>query len=97
MPFGAAAALAYGRASLAEYVEGAPERPEIRRLMPLVRCVTDPELDAHFPREFRAWAEVATTDGRRLRHQIPLPQRRPGKRPILAGNESQVPRSNRPR
>ena len=74
MPFGAAAALAYGRASLAEYVEGAPERPEIRRLMPLVRCVTDPELDAHFPREFRAWAEVATTDGRRLRRQIRYPK-----------------------
>lgn len=74
MPFGAAVALAYGRASLAEYAEGVPERPEIRRLMPLVQCVTDPELDAHFPREFRAWAEVATADGRRLRRDIRYPK-----------------------
>ena len=74
MPFGAAAALAYGRASLAEYVDGAAERPEIRRLMPRVKCVTDPELDAHFPREFRAWAEVATRDGRRLRRDIRYPK-----------------------
>ncbi len=74
MPFGAAVALAYGRASLEEYAEGMPERPEIRRLLPRVKCVTDPELDAHFPREFRAWAEVATADGRRLRSDIRYPK-----------------------
>ena len=74
MPFGAAVALAYGRASLEEYAEGVPDRPEVRRILPMVKCVTDPELDAHFPREFRAWAEVATTDGRRLRSDIRYPK-----------------------
>ncbi len=74
MPFGAAVALAYGRASLAEYAEGVPERPEIRRILSRVKCVTDPEVDAHFPREFRAWAEVATSDGRRLRNDIRYPK-----------------------
>jgi len=74
MPFGAAVALAYGRASLEEYSEGAPDRPEIRQIMPQVKCVSDPELDAHFPQEFRAWAEVAAADGRRLRSDIRYPK-----------------------
>ena len=74
MPFGAAVALAYGRASLEEHADGVPDRPEIRRILPRVKCVTDPELDAHFPREFRAWAEVATADGRRLRSDIRYPK-----------------------
>ena len=74
MPFGAAVALAYGRASLVEYAPGTPDRPEIRHLMPRVKSVTDPELDAHFPKEFRAWAEVATSDGRRLRSDIRYPK-----------------------
>ena len=74
MPFGAAVALAYGRASLEEYADGVPDRPEISRILPRVKCVTDPELDAHFPHEFRAWAEVSTADGRRLRSDIRYPR-----------------------
>ena len=74
MPFGAAVALAYGRASLQEYAEGVPDRPEVRRIMQQVKCVTDPELDTHFPKEFRAWAEVETVDGRRLRSDIRYPK-----------------------
>ena len=74
MPFGAAVALAYGRASLQEYADGVPDRPEISHILPRVKCVTDPELDAHFPREFRAWAEVTTADGRHLRSDIRYPK-----------------------
>ena len=74
MPFGAAVALAYGSASLPEYAPGVPERPEIRHILPRVRCVTDPKLDAHFPKEFRAWAEVETRDGRRVRSDIVYPK-----------------------
>jgi 2-methylcitrate dehydratase PrpD len=74
MPFGAAVALTYGRASLAEYAPGMPDRPEVRRIMPLVTSVIDPELEAHFPKEFRAWAEVSTSDGRRLRSDIRYPK-----------------------
>lgn len=74
MPFGAAVALAYGRASLTEFAEGVPQRPEIRRLLPKVRCVTDPELEAYFPKEFRAWAEVETADGRKLRSDLRYPK-----------------------
>ena len=49
MPFGAAVALAYGRASLQEYADGVPDRPEVRRIMQQVKCVTDPELGRPFP------------------------------------------------
>ena len=42
--------------------------------MQQVKCVTDPELDAYFPKEFRAWAEVETVDGRRLRSDIRYPK-----------------------
>ena len=74
MPFGAAVALAYGRASLVEYAPGVQDRPEVRSILPRVKSVIDPELEAHFPKEFRAWAEVATTDGRRLRSDIRYPK-----------------------
>ena len=43
MPFGAAVALAYGRASLEEYADGVPDRPEVRHVMSRVKCVTDPD------------------------------------------------------
>ena len=39
-----------------------------------MRCVTDPELEAYFPKEFRAWAEVETADGRQLRSAIRYPK-----------------------
>ena len=74
MPFGAAVALTYGKASLAEYAPGVPERPEVKELISKVRCVTDPELDARFPRSWPAWAEVLTRDGRILRSEIEYPK-----------------------
>ena len=74
MPFGAAAALVFGRASLAEYALGVPERPEIKNIMDRTRCVIDPELETTFPRQFRAWAEVETKDGRTLRGDVEYPK-----------------------
>lgn len=74
MPFGAAVALLYGRASLAEYAPGVAQRPEVKEMMSRVQCVTDPALDAVFPRRWPAWAEVRTPDGRALRSQIEYPK-----------------------
>jgi len=74
MPFGAAVALLYGRASLAEYAPGVSQRPEVKEMMSRVQCVTDPALDAVFPRRWPAWAEVRTRDGRTLRGQIEYPK-----------------------
>ncbi len=74
MPFAAAVALTYGSASLNEYALGVPNRPEVRHIMDRVRCVTDPELDALYPRHFPTWAEVRTKDGRTLRSELTYPK-----------------------
>ena len=74
MPFGAAVALLYGRASLAEYDVAVTQRPEVVELMGRVHCVRDPALDAQFPRRWPAWAEVRTRDGRVLRSETQYPK-----------------------
>ena len=74
MPFAAAVALTYGRASLTEYASGVPDRPEVRHIMDRVQCVTDPELDALYPRHFPTWAEVRTSDGRTCRSELTYPK-----------------------
>ncbi len=74
MPFGAAVALLYGRASLAEYDVAVAQRPEVVELMGRVHCVRDPALDAQFPRRWPAWAEVRTRDGRVLRSETQYPK-----------------------
>jgi 2-methylcitrate dehydratase PrpD len=74
MPFGAAVALTYGRASLEEYQDGMPNNPQVKHVMERVQCVTDPQLDALFPRQMPAWAEVQTTDGRTLRRESAYPK-----------------------
>ena len=74
MPFGAAVALLYGQASLAEYAPGVPQRPEVKELMSRVQCVTDPALDSVFPRQWPAWAEIRTKDGRNLRSETQYPK-----------------------
>ena len=74
MPFGAAAALLYGRASLQEHTMEVAQLPEVRDLMSRVHCVTDPSLDAIYPGRWPAWAEVVTTDGRVLRSYTEYPK-----------------------
>ena len=74
MPFGAAVALLYGQASLEEYAPGVAQRPEVRDMMARVRSIADPALDAMFPRQWPAWAEVLTRDGRTLRSEITFPK-----------------------
>ena len=74
MPFAAAVALLYGRASLPEYAPEVATRPEVKDLMARVTCVKDPALDAQFPRHWPAWAEVSTSDGRTLRSETAYPK-----------------------
>ena len=74
MPFGGAVALLYGRASLAEHTIAVSQRPEVRSMMSRVHCVKDPALDALYPSQWPAWAEVATTDGRVLRGYTGYPK-----------------------
>jgi 2-methylcitrate dehydratase PrpD len=74
MPFGAAVALLYGRASLAEYISEVAQRSEVKKLMAKVECVRDPALDAKYPRRWPAWAEVRTRGGLTLRNETEYPK-----------------------
>ena len=74
MPFGAAAAITYGRASLEEYTEATLDLPEIKGLISRVRCVEDPALEVNYPSQWPAWVEVETRDGRKLRAEVDYPK-----------------------
>ena len=62
MPFGAAAALLYGRAGLNEFQLSTIQSKPVREMMRKVECTVDPELDRTFPKQWRAAAEILTED-----------------------------------
>lgn len=74
MPYGAAVALSRGRAGLPEYRESLLSDPDLIRLMDLTTCQVDPVLDEAYPRQWRAWAEVTTFDGRHWRAAVDDPK-----------------------
>jgi 2-methylcitrate dehydratase PrpD len=65
-PFAAAVALARGAAGRREYAQSNVDDPTIRDLMARTDCGRDPALDALYPRQWPAAAEVVLRDGRRL-------------------------------
>ena len=74
MPFGAAVAIIYGKASLDEYAEDTMDNPEVKNLMSRVRCVRDPALEVNYPSQWPAWVEVETSDGRSLKAHVQYPK-----------------------
>jgi 2-methylcitrate dehydratase PrpD len=62
MPFGAALALVRGSASPLDHDETNLADPEVQRLADLVECYRDPDLDADYPRKWRAAVEVTMAD-----------------------------------
>jgi 2-methylcitrate dehydratase PrpD len=74
MPFGAAVALLFRRASLAEFTPEMIAAPRVRALMQRVAHVRDPELERHFPREWPAWASIALHDGRTVSTTVRYPK-----------------------
>ena len=74
LPYAAAAAIAHGRAGLAQYDEALLDDGDLVALMDRVRAVVDPELDRAYPEQWRAWARVTTTDGRELFSDVPDPK-----------------------
>jgi 2-methylcitrate dehydratase PrpD len=65
MPFGAAVALLYRKAGLEEFKPSKIRSEEMKRVMRLVDCVVDPDLDKTFPQQWCATAEILTKDGKR--------------------------------
>ena len=69
-PFGAAVALVFGRAGLAEHSDAALADSRVRSLMSRTDCVRDAALDATYPAKWEGWAELALRDGRTVRKDI---------------------------
>ncbi len=63
LPFGAAVALLWGRAGLAEYDESRLDDDAVEGLMDRVSYEVDPDIDRYFPQKWRAWARVTTRSG----------------------------------
>jgi 2-methylcitrate dehydratase PrpD len=74
MPFGAAVALVYGRASPHEYNDATLAAPAVRELMPRVHWVCDRTLEASFPREWPAWVRIRLRDGQELHSAVRHPR-----------------------
>lgn len=77
LPYSVAIALTEGRAHPSEF-EPVRANKELQRLMDSVECIADPELDRHYPDEWRSWMEITAFDGRRFMAQVNEPKGEPG-------------------
>ena len=78
LAYGAAAALLWGRAGLAEYDESRLDDPAAVALMDRVEYEVDPEIDRDFPQKWRAWARVTTRGGDTRYEWVDDPKGDPG-------------------
>ena len=74
MPFGAAAAMCYGKAGLDQYTDEVISRPEIKALMQRVSCRKNPELDREFPRKWAAEVTLLSKQGETFQARIDYPK-----------------------
>jgi 2-methylcitrate dehydratase PrpD len=74
MPFGAAAALLYGKAGLKEFQPSTIRSKPVGEMMRKVECIVDPELDRTFPKQWRATAEILTEDEKRYSTTVEYPK-----------------------
>jgi 2-methylcitrate dehydratase PrpD len=74
MPFGAAVAILYGKASLDEYTQENTGSARIREMMKRINCVQDAGLDRAFPRQWPASVRIVTEDGRSFSARIDYPR-----------------------
>jgi 2-methylcitrate dehydratase PrpD len=82
MPFGAAAAILYGEASLNQYREKIIQSPEVKQMMEKVRCVEGPELEKVFPKQWAATVEIRTKNGKIFSTRVDYPKGDP-ENPLL--------------
>jgi 2-methylcitrate dehydratase PrpD len=74
MPFGAAVAVLFGKASLDEYADVNIQSPDVKRIMEKVHCVADDKLEEEFPKKWPAFAEILTESGRTYSASIDYPK-----------------------
>jgi len=74
MPFGAAVAILYGKASLDEYSPEKIQAPEIQAMMKRIQCIAVPELEQAFPQKWPAIAIIETVSGNSFQVKIDFPK-----------------------
>lgn len=74
MPFGAAVAVLYGRASLNEYTQEKIHSHEVKEMMKRVSCVYDPGLEKDFPARWPASVSVVTKAGEVFKTRVEYPK-----------------------
>ena len=74
MPFGAAVAILYRKATLDEYTMEKIGSSEVKEMMKRVSCVKDHELEKSFPKKWPASATVLTKNGARYSARIDYPK-----------------------
>ncbi|HET7339425.1 MAG TPA: MmgE/PrpD family protein [Candidatus Dormibacteraeota bacterium] len=78
LPYSVAVALVEGNADPSAFSPVRNSDPEMQRLMNAVSCIVDPELDRHYPDQWRCWVEIQTVDGRTLTERVDEPKGEPG-------------------
>ena len=74
MPFGAAVAILYGRASIDEYTQERIASEEVKEMMRRVSCIHDPKLDEEYPERWPATVRIRTRDGREFFTKVNYPK-----------------------
>lgn len=74
MPYGAAVAILFGKATLDEFTQDKLNSSEIKALMEKVYCVKNPELDKVYPKHWPATAEIKTKDGKVFSTRLEYPK-----------------------
>jgi 2-methylcitrate dehydratase PrpD len=74
MPFGAAVAMLYGKATLDEYTLENIKKPEIKALMDRIVCVENSELEKEYPKKWPALATITTQNGQKYSAKIEYPK-----------------------
>lgn len=74
MPFGAALAIARGRAAPADHNEANLVDPEIQRLMDVVECYRDPALESQYPERWPTNVRIRLRDGSVVEQEVNFPR-----------------------
>jgi 2-methylcitrate dehydratase PrpD len=74
MPFGAAVAILYGKATLDEYTMANVNSARVKALMDKISCVKDPELEKEFPKKWPASVTLMTKEGKAYSTRIDFPK-----------------------
>lgn len=77
MPFGAAIAILFGKASLEEYTQEKVNSLQVKEMMDRIICVENPELDKVYPKQWPASVQIETKDGKIFSTWIDYPKGEP--------------------